>query len=202
MRAADRDQDSKLVERCLSGSQTAWNDFYQRYIGLVRSIVRRRLPMFTQDAEDVTQNVFAAVVSSLGTYDPGLPLRTFICTIAERVCIQEYRWSRRAKRHGQTNPVDHHDSDERDTLTLVSHVDSQEDRLAGSQLVEILRQGLKTLDARCRQILRLRYYDELPYKEIETMLNTPGGTLAVRSKRCVDQLRVNCRKLLRRGLNT
>jgi RNA polymerase sigma-70 factor (ECF subfamily) len=202
MRDPDRDQDAILVKRCLSGSQTAWNDFYQKYIGLVRSVVRRRLSLSAQEGEDVSQNVFAALVSSLGNYDPSLPLHSFISTIAERVCIQEYRWSRRAKRYAVTNPVDHHDTDERDTLTLMSHLDSPEDRLAGTQLVEILRQGLRKLDPKCRQILRFRYYDELPYREIEKKLNTPGGTLAVRSKRCVDQLRVYCRRLLKRGLNS
>lgn len=189
MKGADRSQDIKLVRECLAGSQTAWNEFYCRYISLLRCIVRRHFRYHVQDLEDMTQTVFASLVSSLPSYDAQYALDTFVSTVAQRACIQEYRYASSAKRYGGADPIDLHDCSEEGTKAVASEIDSQEDQVAQSQLIEILRQGLSHLDEKCRELLRLRYYDEQPYQEISKALDIPRNTLAVQVLRCVDRLR-------------
>ncbi len=200
MRDRMEDQDLALVRQCLSGSEQAWNEFYGRYVGLVRSIVKRRLGSFVVDPEDVTQSVFCNLVAALSTYDPKFSLVQFVATVAERACIQLYRTRTAAKRVAFEDRVDHHDRGEEGARTLASETASQEDQLAEKEMIEILRQGLNSLEPQCRELLRLRYHDELVYGQISSVLGEPANTLAVRVKRCVQELRTAYRRLLRRGV--
>jgi len=158
------------------------------------------LGLSVQGLEDVTQEVFCSLVSALNTYDATYSLTRFVAIVAERICIRQYRSAKTAKRDGKTDPVSHHDDAGNGAEVLVSRLDSQEERLGQAQLIAILRGALKTLDAGCQDLLKLRYYEDLPYAEISGILGAPRNTLAVRVKRCLDALRANCRILMHKGL--
>ncbi len=194
-----RDAEVSLVRACIAGSEQAWTDFYCRYVGLVRSVVRRRLGGSSQDVEDLTQNVFAALVASLGSYDSAYPLTRFIGTIAERSCIQEYRKGATAKRDAGTDPLDLHDGAEEGARKIPWEGNSQEEQLERSQLIELLRHGFRRLGERCRQLLTLRYYEEMPFKEIARLVGSSENTVTVQSKRCLDELRGAYHEGLRTG---
>lgn len=196
----NRDREEQLVNDCLSGSQDAWLSFYQQHIGLVRSIVARRLPASSHDREDVAQEVFASLVSSLRTYDPTYALSKFVAVIAERECIQRHRSATAAKRAGVNVPVDHHDGGEEEAEKLASGIPTQEEQLAGAEMTAMLRQVMRSLDRKCRELLRLKYHDELQYHEISAQLGTPSNTLAVQAKRCMDNLRAAFSRAVRKGV--
>lgn len=193
------DRDRLLVSECLSGSERAWNQFYCRYIGLVRSIIRRHSTISPQDIEDVIQIVFTSLIRSLKDYDRAFPLPKFIFLVAERVCIQEFRRTAAAKRKGETDPVDHHDSGKENARILHSELLSQEQLLARGELLELMRHAMRSLGFNCRELLRLRYLEELPYKEIVEILGASENTLNVQTRRCLDQLGINYRALIRNG---
>lgn len=74
------------------------------------------------------------------------------------------------------------------TTISVSAPDDDEtvDRIAVAQLI---RSGLQVLDARHQQIIRMRYYDDLSYKEIATALGIPVGTVKSRLNYALQKLR-------------
>ncbi|MBM3300617.1 MAG: sigma-70 family RNA polymerase sigma factor [Deltaproteobacteria bacterium] len=192
-------RDVLLVKECLSGSEEAWTQFYTRYVGLVRSMVKRQLGWGVWDLEDVTQSVFAALIPALRNYDEAYSLSRFICVIAERVCIQEYRQSRAAKRAAQSDSIDHLEGREQGARDLHSEADSPEQQLSRRELIEILRRAMSSLNSECRELLKLRYFDELPYKEIAQILKASENTLTVRARRCLGELTSNYYEILRRG---
>lgn len=181
-------EEMALVRRCLSGSEEAWNEFYNRYVGLVRSIVRRQRIASAGDDEDTVQNVFMSLIPALKNYDPVYSLPRFVCIVAERTCIHEYRLVRAAKRDAETQPVDHHDGGEEGARILRSSGPTPEDRLIESDLRDRLRVALRALGAACRELLKLRYFEQLSYKEISRQLGASENTLAVRAKRCLAEL--------------
>ena len=69
MAMRDENQDLLLVQECLAGSETAWNQFYSRFVGLIRSVVRRQAGLSPADVEDFTQSTFLALATSLNNYD-------------------------------------------------------------------------------------------------------------------------------------
>ncbi len=200
MRNAPDLEDQVLVSRCLSGARSAWDEFYRQYLPLVRHAVQRHGRHFGDDVHDTVQDVFVALYEDLKTYDPRYKLSKFVWMVAQRVCVDQYRKSTAAKRTGQRVPVDHHDGSSEGFMTLASHSDPVDSRLARAQLTEIVRAAFRDLGKRCKEILRLRYLEDLPFKEMAAILNTDKKTLAVQAGRCIDELRAYYARREREGL--
>jgi RNA polymerase sigma factor (sigma-70 family) len=185
----DADEEALLVRECLAGSPLGWERLYCRYISLVRTVVRRHLAAFRDETDDIVQSVFAVLVTSLKTYDATYPLPRFIAIIAERTCIQEYRGRATAKRSADTDPIDTTDSGEEGAKRLASGDSSSHEMLEQAEMVDIIRRAFRTMGERCRELLRLRYYDDVPYKEMTKTLGATENTLTVQAKRCLQELR-------------
>ena len=198
MKAGSRNDDEALVKACISGSEKAWAEFYSSYIGLVRSVVKRKLGASHGEVEDVSQIVFAGLITSLKSYDSTYSLARYVCVIAERTCIQEYRKSSSAKRSAETEPIDMHDGGEEGVRRVAWTGDSQEKQLEQSQLAALLREGLRSLGEKCRRLLKYRYFEERPFKEIAKMVGATENTVTVQSKRCLDQLKGICEERMRK----
>ena len=114
--------EDQLIGQCMDGSEDAWCEFYRRFDGLIRIVVRRqKLFGASDDHEDLVQNVYVKLVASLRNYrkDKG-SLKAFVSVIAERTCIQHFRNKTAAARFAGTNPVDHHDSGDEGMMRLAS----------------------------------------------------------------------------------
>lgn len=189
MAQRDADREALLVHECLVGSESGWEALYFRYVSLVRAVVRRHLGPFRNETDDVVQTVFATLVTSLKTYDPNYPLPRFIAIIAERTCIQEYRGRSTAKRSADTDPIDTMDSGEEGAKRLASEDASSHEVLERAEMVDILRRAFRAMGEKCRELLRLRYYEDVPYKEMTKTFGATENTLTVQAKRCLDDLR-------------
>ncbi len=181
--------DRILVEQCLSGSRTAWDEFHARFIRLIRSVVVRHSRFQGADRHDIEQDVFVSLITALRTYDSQYPLSRFVCVVTERVCTDEYRKSKAGKRTGTTVPVDHHDDGDEGSQMAPSSTDSQERQLSKAEDIQLLKRSFAGLGDKCRQLLRLRFYEELSLNEIGARLGTKANTLAVQTRRCLDELR-------------
>lgn len=188
-----------MVDRCVAGDQQAWEEFYRQYNCLIRTIVRRRFRIAPHDVEDIVQMVFGDLVPALKVYDGTVSVRRYIAIITERTCINEYQKSTACKRHGKTSPIDLHDADEEGTWRVASNLDSPEDHLEREQLREVLRKALWELDDECSKILTLREFKALSWKQIAEVLGQKENTLTVKSKRCMEDLKALCHRLIRKG---
>ncbi len=182
-------QDMELIHRCVNGSEEAWKELYSKYVSLVRSVVKRRLWFAPNDVEDLSQTVFASLVDSLGNYDGSVSLARYICLIAERACIQQYRKFTAAKRDAQTVVVESHDRTDEEAHVPQMDEDSPEELLEKSELAGFLKVSLRALDPECRRLLKYRYYDELRFKEISIRMKASENTLTVRARRCLEALK-------------
>ena len=200
MRSRNLDQDMRLVRECLAGSEQAWVEFTCRFEPLVKSIVRKQSWLARHDLEDVKQTVFVSVMSALTTYDSAYSLSGFVEMITDRVCIDEYRSHKAAKRDAATNPIDHHDGGTEGYESLPSHWDHQEQELMKAQEKELLRHSLQALGERCQDLINLRIFEEMPYKEITEILGASENTLTVQLRRCLDELKASFDEFMRKGV--
>ena len=99
MEKCSRSQDGLLVRECLAGSEAAWQEFYSRFIGLMRSVVKKRYILCKEDVEDITQSAFISLATALNNFDYEQSLPRFVCVITERVAIDEYRKRSAARRN-------------------------------------------------------------------------------------------------------
>ena len=201
MKNYSTEEDSQLVKDCLSGSDTAWNEFYTRFSGLIRSLARRKGGAAPQDVEDLAQTAFCSLATALHSYDPSYPLARFVASVTERVCIDEYRRRTAYKRDAITIPVEHHDGIEEGAgATIVpSNIDPPDRQLAKAQLVDRIKRAFRHLGEQCRKVLRLRFIEDLAYKDIREILGIKENTLRANTRRCLLELRAVFDKMERTG---
>jgi RNA polymerase sigma-70 factor, ECF subfamily len=189
----DRENDFRsLIERCNSGDREAWAQFYALCFPLVSLAVRRSAYSDPADIEDTIQEVFIQLLRALRVYDPTRSLQAYVLEIARRVAIGRLRNVSAAKRGG-VNPghkrVNAHDCDDgEETVSVASPDANQEILLIRAQEGHFLRKALGHITEKCRNLLSLRYEQELSYKEIAQTTGVKEPTLRVRVQRCLSAL--------------
>jgi RNA polymerase sigma-70 factor (ECF subfamily) len=92
------DIDRNLLERCLARKPRAWEDFVDRFIGLVHHVVShtaqaRSLSLSREDREDLCAAVFLEVVKDdfavLRRFRRGSSLATYLAVIARRIVVRK-----------------------------------------------------------------------------------------------------------------
>jgi RNA polymerase sigma-70 factor (ECF subfamily) len=92
------DIDRKLLDRCLSGKPGAWEDFVDRFMGLVVHVVNhtaqcRSINLSTSDREDLAAEVFLAIVENdlavLRHFRGKSSLATYLTVVARRVIVRK-----------------------------------------------------------------------------------------------------------------
>ena len=92
------DIDRNLIDRCLSHKPHAWEDFVDRFMGLVIHVVNytamnRSLRLSTADREDLVAEVFFTLVDSdlavLRHFRGDSSLATYLTVVARRVVVRK-----------------------------------------------------------------------------------------------------------------
>jgi RNA polymerase sigma-70 factor, ECF subfamily len=137
-------------------------DQYGRMAGtiILRTLGRRDL------VEDLLQETFLRVFRALPEFEGRARLSTWICTIAQRVAVDELR-------RQQRSPVLVPDEDAPDAIDP-SNVERDADREATDSLV---REALAALPDKYRLPLSLAAIDGLDYDTIASMLGMPVETV-------------------------
>jgi RNA polymerase sigma-70 factor, ECF subfamily len=90
--------DKQLLKRCLDREPRAWEDFVDRFIGLVIHVINhtgnsRSIQISAQDREDFTAEVFLAILADdfaiLKRFRGASSLATYLTVIARRVVVRE-----------------------------------------------------------------------------------------------------------------
>jgi len=136
----------------------------------------------SEDREDILQNAFVKAYLNLNSFDPELSFSSWVYRIAHNEAMSFFR---RKRARPQVT------LDEEGQLLLTELADESADasklaerRLSGSELAR----ALATLDAKYRDALILRFFEERSYAEMSDILEVPVGTVSTllyRAKRAL-----------------
>lgn len=178
-----------LVERCLAGDSTAWEQLVGRFAALVRSVAVRH-GLTAVEVDDVGQEVFLTLAQNLHRIEDPEALPAWLMTTARRFSWRV--WQRRRREI----PAD----DEALEAATVggswgaagAHMPSMAELLHGWALQEMLGAAMQNLTPRCRELLALLFLDETEpgYDEVGARLNIPKGSIGPTRSRCLEQLRM------------
>ena len=158
--------DEELV--VLSAASSEW--FYclaRRYEEKLLRYIRRISGMSPDEAEDVLQDVFINTYYHLHRFDSRLKFSSWVYRIAHNQTISAIR--KRAVR--PTILIDEYDAESwADDTDLIGALDGQRDR-------ELINAALLRLDEKYREVLMLRFLDEMDYVEIADILEKPLSTV-------------------------
>ncbi|MFC1835163.1 RNA polymerase sigma factor [Thermodesulfobacteriota bacterium] len=193
MNLRNRAEDRALIRKCLAGSETAWSEFYARFIGLIRTVVRKYGTLSPEDVEDVEQMAFLSLTTALERYDHHQSLPKFVALVTQRVLVDEIRRRTATKRTLEEDRMECPNNPEQNAEPPESNCEPQDLLMEKAQQVNTLRSALAKLDTKCRQLIKLRYLRELSFKEIAAELESNENTVTVGTRRCLDRLRAKFR---------
>jgi RNA polymerase sigma-70 factor (ECF subfamily) len=170
--------DRDLLKRCLQHEPGAWNDFVDRFLGLIYHVIHhtahlRSVPLRPEDTEDVAAEILLQLVAKdynvLRQFRAKSSLPTYLTVVARRICVQELA-RRAAAREVQPRDDNHLDSVE-------SEASGPPPAGVGLETLEEVGRLLKQLPAREREVVRLYYLEGRTYEEIATELNVPVNSI-------------------------
>ena len=177
--------DRDLLRRCLAHQPGAWNDFIDRYLGLVYHVVHhtshlRSTPLRPEDVEDLAAEVLLQIVANdyavLRQFRGASSLATYLTVVARRICVQEM--ARRAAAREVQPPSG-----------LPEPESEGPPGAAGLESLEEVEKLLGRLPAREREVVRLYYVEGRTYEEISTELNLPINSIGPILSRARKKLR-------------
>jgi RNA polymerase sigma-70 factor, ECF subfamily len=131
-----------------------------RYQQRLYQVVRRQVSTH-EDADDILQNTFMKIFKHLDKFEERSELFTWMYRIATNEVINHH------KKFRKMNVVEWGENDRREAESYINT-----DTL--SQLLETL---VAQLPGRQQTVFRMRYYDELSYKQMSEILNLTEGAL-------------------------
>jgi RNA polymerase sigma-70 factor, ECF subfamily len=152
----DRSTFALIVER--------YEDKLMRYI--------RRLGVYTyEDRQDILQDIFIKVYKNLNGFDSGLSFSSWIYRIAHNETISWYRKQ-------NVRPEGHLIDDIEELFLYIPDAGKSAEQLLDATInATWLQQALSLLDAKYRDPLILRFFEDKEYDEISDILKIPIGTV-------------------------
>jgi len=167
------DIDRKLIDRCLGREPGAWNDFVDRYLGLIYHVIQHvahaRSRIVSQaDMEDIAAEVLLGIVDDdydiLRRYKGASSLPTYLTVIARRICVKEMVKRQREAELG-------HASAHRATFGDAS---GEVESIATAEEVERMLEDLPEREA---EVIRLYHLKYMNYREIGKRLGIPEASV-------------------------
>ncbi len=175
--ARNLDPEAQLIEQCLAGEDTAWEDLVKVYTRRVYALCYRFTNSPTE-AQDLTQEVFLRVFRTLKSFRVGEgSFLVWLTRLTRNLLIDHYRRSRADR---VTDSIEEQRGELEEKMTLSMRTDGM---LAGREASEALQAGLAKLSPELREAVILRDVEELEYREIAQTLNVPEGTVKSRLNR-------------------
>ena len=126
------------------------------------------------DAEDITIQTFSKAFDKIHTFDDQYVFKTWLITISKNVHIDLLR-----KKNSSISTETTIEQEEKVYL-VVDENPTPEDKIIREQnLAELLR-DIKQLKPKYQEVIQLRYFQELSYKEISKQINEPMNNVKVK----------------------
>jgi RNA polymerase sigma-70 factor, ECF subfamily len=189
-------QDEALMLQHADGSEEAYAVLVKRHQRGVLNYIFRMVQN-RQVAEELTQEVFVALVRNAARYQPTAKFTTYLYTIASNIISKEWaRQKRRPKFFSLSAWWSSNDHD--DEMNPLDHIEDQKSCVLNAfkrgEISEAVNAALKHLPEHQREAFVLRRFQELSYEEIAEICEVPVGTVKSRVVRAERALRPHLEK--------
>lgn len=180
--------DRNLLNRCLEHDPGAWNDFVDRFLGLIHHVVQhtahsRSVPLRPEDVDDVCADVLLQFVAHdyavLRRFRGRASLATYITVIARRICVREL-----VRRH--------FDAELGHTVAHVTGMNAADIPMEPEQRIENEDEVRHMLDGLARKeasVVRMFHLEGKSYQEIGAALGIAENSIGPTLKRAREKIR-------------
>jgi len=178
------DSEPDLLAAVAMGDQSAFDRTYRLYEKRVYQYVFSLIHDQTL-AEDIVGETMIAVWRGAGTFSRSSRVSTWILGIARHKSLDALRRLGRRQREVDLDAV----------ADLPSHTDTPFEGLHRKEVTSVTQRALGTLSREHQEILRLVFYEELPYGDIAALLGIPANTVKTRVFYAKQQLKRQLERL-------
>lgn len=144
---------------------TFWDDVYGFQLKRIEN---------ENDAEDITIQTFSKAFDKIDTFNPEYKFKTWLITISKNIHIDLVR------KRKNTIKEDLSDKNEQKVLEILDTSPSPEDKIITEQNLAKLLRDIKKLKPHYQEVINMRFFQELSYKEISTELKEPINNVKVK----------------------
>lgn len=160
------------IKRAKENDQKAFNFLLDTYWDDVYGFQLKRIQN-ENDAEDITIQTFSRAFDRIETFDENYKFKTWLITISKNIHIDLLRKEKNSISQVISN-------DDKSVYQILDESPSPEDELITEQHLAKLLRDIKKLKPHYQEIINLRYFQELSYKEISFQLKEPINNIKVK----------------------
>ena len=160
-----------LISRARGGDRDAFGELVEQYRDNVYRLAYRMCGN-AYDADEAAQEAFVAAWRALPNFRGDAKFSTWLYRLTTNAAIDVMRREKRHQTVGDGEMVD-----------LADDADSPQETVERTEQQEAMQKALATLSEEYREVLLLRYMEELDYAEIAEVLQLPSGTVKSRINR-------------------
>jgi RNA polymerase sigma-70 factor (ECF subfamily) len=163
----------KYITKAKSGDQAAfsfllnffWSDVFNYQLKRTKS---------ENDTEDITIQTFSKAFDKIHTFDESYVFKTWLITISKNIHIDLLR-----KKNASIS-IETSKEQEDKIYMVVDENPTPEDKIIREQNLAKLLKDIKQLKSKYQEVIQLRYFQELSYKEISEQINEPMNNVKVK----------------------
>lgn len=181
--------DRNLLERCLHRKPRAWEDFVDRFMGLVVHVVQhtaqaRSLQLLPQDRDDLCAEVFLNIVKDdfaiLRHFRGKSSLATYLTVVARRIVVKKLLREETVSRLATVNAP-----------AAAQQAATQSEPEARLSNQEEVQQLLNSLEGNEADVVRMYHLEGKSYHEISSATGMPENSIGPMLSRARGKLRRN-----------
>ncbi|WP_405576290.1 RNA polymerase sigma factor [Winogradskyella sp. Asnod2-B02-A] len=143
---------------------TYWNDVYAFQLKRTQN---------ENDAEDITIQTFSKAFDKIDTYNEDYKFKTWLITISKNIHIDLVRKQKKSINDTSKDNEDNY-------FDIVDDSPTPEDSIITEQNLANLLRDIKKLKPHYQEVINLRFFQELSYKEISEELKEPINNVKVK----------------------
>lgn len=144
---------------------TFWLDVYRFQLKRTKS---------ENDAEDITIQTFSKAFDRIETYNSNYNFKTWLITISKNIHVDILR------KKNVSITTETTENQEQEVYLIADENPTPEDKIIGEQNLANLLLDIKKLKPKYQEIIQLRYFQEMSYKEISNHIHEPINNVKVK----------------------
>ncbi|MDH7516563.1 MAG: sigma-70 family RNA polymerase sigma factor [Bacteroidota bacterium] len=170
--------DRELLALCRDDHPEAFNELVRRYQERIYRVLLR-LVGDRDDALDLAQDVFFRAWKGIRDFRGDAQVFTWLYRIAMNLGLNHIR----KRKLRSALPLHTLQNEE------PAHPENPQHEIERDEIRELIERAVEKLPAKQRAVFILRYYDDMPYEQIASILNTSVGGLKANYFHAVQKLR-------------
>lgn len=159
--------DEELLISISNGNNDSFNELYSRYKDRLLYYFYRMLFQDKELAKDFLQEIFIKIINKPQLFDPKMKFSTWIFSIANNMCKNEYR-----RQEIRKNTINYENPD---ILNFEDYANTDHE-----SIIKLIFNQLNNFDDTHKSAFLLKYREGFSIEEISEILELPEGTIKSR----------------------